>query len=372
MSVVYGKFEIPSSITYREGAVSNTFARFVAEPFERGFGHTIGNSMRRILLSALESPAIIGFSIEGVLHEFTSIEGVLEDMTNIILNVKGGLLRKSAEQKEHLSHTPRKLATIVEVTQDDLDTNGGQVAITLKDVIKDSLYEIVNPNHVLFTVTAPFKRQVGVRVAVGRGFVASERLKVEDRDLHEILVDAAFSPVRLVNYFVEHTRVGQDTDYDRLILEVTTDGRVSPQEALNFSSQILRKHLDVFNKVEAEKLLFEEPETEPDQDIDEILDKLSLRIDEVELSVRSMNCLAGANIDTLGELVTIPEKTMLGFRNFGKKSLTEIKAKLSDLGLSLGMDLSNYGITADNVKSKIENFLEEKKKQQSFAAAEEV
>lgn len=361
MTVKYGKFEMPHKITVDQETATLTYTRFIAEPFERGFGHTIGNSMRRMMLSSLEAAAIISVRIEGIPHEYMSIEGIVEDMTNIILNFKGALLRKLILEDTPGARDPRIVTTILEITQDDLDQNDGQYAVTLSDVIKDSNYELVNPELHLFTVTKPMRRQIDLRIAIGRGYVPSERHIVRDKTADEILVDAAFSPVRLVNYYVENTRVGQDTDFDRLVIDVTTDGRVTPAEALNFASQIGTKHFDVFGKVKAHTLSFEEGIGEGNADQDEMMEKLALRIDEIELSVRSTNCLSGANIETIAELVSIPERKMLEFRNFGKKSLNEIKAKLTDMGLHLGMDLSRYGITQDNVKEKIRAFYEEKK-----------
>ncbi|SCA63561.1 DNA-directed RNA polymerase subunit alpha [Chlamydiales bacterium SCGC AG-110-P3] len=361
MSVKYGKFEMPETITFDQESTDSTFTRFVAEPFERGFGHTVGNSMRRMLLSSLEAPAIISISIEGVSHEYTAVEGVIEDMTNIILNVKGGLLRKLPRGDDPLGREPRSITAIVEVTQDDLDAANGQVSVTLADVVKDDIFEVVNPELHLFSVTAPLKRQVDLRVAMGRGYVPAERIEVSDRGAHEILIDALFSPVRNVNYFVENTRVGQDTDFDKLVLEVTTDGRITPQEALNFAAQILRKHFDVFDHIEVEELAFDEGFDEDAGEYDEVMDKLVLRVDEIELSVRSTNCLAGANIETIAELVSIPERRMLEFRNFGKKSLNEIKAKLLDMGLGLGMDVTRYGLDAENIREQIAAYVEERK-----------
>lgn len=375
MSVKYGKFEMPETITFDKESADITFARFVAEPFERGFGHTVGNSMRRMLLSSLEAPAVISISIEGVPHEYTAVEGVVEDVTNIVLNVKGALLRKLPSGDDPLGREPRSVTAIIDVTQDDLDAGKGQVSVTLGDIVTDDVFEVVNPKLHLFTVTAPFKRQVDLRIAMGRGYVPAERIEVRDRGAHEILVDALFSPVRNVNYFVENTRVGQDTDFDKLVLEVTTDGRITPQEALNFASQILRKHFDVFEHVEAEELTFDEGLQEDTGEYDEVMDKLALRVDEIELSVRSTNCLAGANIETIAELVSIPERRMLEFRNFGKKSLNEIKAKLSEMGLGLGMDLTRYGLTADNVQEQIAAYVEERKAtgaKNGAAVAEEV
>lgn len=361
MSVKYGKFEMPQKITLDEESATPTYSRFIAEPFERGFGHTIGNSMRRMMLSSLESPAIISMRIEGVPHEYMAIEGVVEDMTNIILNVKGALIRKLPMDDMPNSRESRILTTVLEITQDDLDRNKGSYSVKLGDLVKDGLYEVVNPELHLFTVSKPMKRQVDFRIAIGRGYVPSERHVVRDKTTDEILIDAAFSPVRLVNYYVENTRVGQDTDFDRLIIEVTTDGRVTPVEALGFSAQIGLNQFDIFNKIKTHTLSFDEGMGEGDADQDEMMEKLALRIDEIELSVRSTNCLSGANIETIAELVSIPERKMLEFRNFGKKSLNEIKAKLSEMNLHLGMDLSRYGITSDNVKDKIRHYHEERK-----------
>lgn len=361
MSVKYGKFEIPESIVLEEETATPTFARFIIEPFERGFGHTLGNSMRRVLLSALESPAIISLRIEGVSHEYMAIDGIIEDMTNIILNFKGAKLRKLPTDDSALTHEPRIHTSVLEITQDDLDKNDGQYNVTLGDVIKSGTFDVINPDLHLFTVTKPTKRQIDLRIGIGRGYVPSERHNVRDRSSDEILIDAAYSPVSRCGYFVENKRVGQDTDFDRLVLEIHTDGRVTPKEAISFASQIVRRHFEVFNKITTHSLSFDQPEMEEETDDDEIIEKLCLRIDEIELSVRSTNCLSGANIETIAELVSIPERKMLEFRNFGKKSLNEIKAKLTDMNLHLGMDLARYGITQDNVKDKIRQYQEEVK-----------
>lgn len=371
MSVKYGKFEMPQNITLDEETANQSYARFIAEPFERGFGHTIGNSMRRMLLSSLEAPAIISVRIEGIPHEYMAIEGISEDMTNIILNLKGALLRKLPMDDSPHSRDSRILTKRLEITREDLDKNKGHYHVTLGDVIEDGSYEVINPDLHLFTVTKPMKRQIDLRVAFGRGYVPSERLVVRDKTSDEILIDAAFAPVRLVNYYVENTRVGQDTDFDRLIFEITTDGRVTPTEALGFATQIVLKQFEVFNKIKSLGLVFDEGGIDGDSDQDEMMEKLCLRIDEIELSVRSTNCLSGANIETIAELVSIPERKMLEFRNFGKKSLNEIKAKLHEMGLHLGMDLARYGITADNAKERIRQFNEERKGRKELAKAEE-
>lgn len=366
MSVKYGKFEMPQKIILDSELPEQNFGRFIAEPFERGFGHTIGNSLRRMMLSSLEAPAIISVRFEGVPHEYMGIDGIVEDMTNIILNLKGALLRKLPMDEEPHSRDSRIITSVIEITQSDIDQGKGQAAVTLGDIFKEGSFEVVNPELHVFTATKPMKRQIDLRIAIGRGYVPSERHDVRDKTTDEILIDAAFSPVRLVNYLVENTRVGQDTDFDKLILEVTTDGRITPAEALGFAAQIGQKHFEVFNKIKSIGLAFDEGQGGGEGDQDELMEKLLLRIDEIELSVRSTNCLSGANIETIAELVSIPERKMLEFRNFGKKSLNEIKAKLTDMGLSLGMDLSRFGITPDNVKDKVRHLLEERKRKKDL------
>lgn len=371
MSVKYGKFEMPERIIVDNDMPESNFARYIAEPFEKGFGHTLGNSLRRMLLSSLEAPAIISVRMEGVPHEYMAIEGVVEDMTNIILNLKCALLKRMPTDDVPYSREPRIITQTIEVTQDDLDKNGGQCRITLGDIVSEGFFEVVNPELVIFTVTKPLKKQIDLRVAFGRGYVPSERHVIRDKSTDEILIDAIFSPVRLVNYYVENTRVGQDTDFDRLIIEITTDGRITPANALSFATQIGLRHFEVFSHFNNFILSFDNNEDSQLGDDDELMDKLSLGIDEIELSVRSANCLTGANIETLAELVCIPERRMLEFRNFGKKSLNEIKAKLQEMGLSLGMDLTRFGISPDNVKEKIKLHREEKKKKKEQLKHEE-
>ena len=359
MVVKYGKFEMPEKIKIDESSKTNIFARFIVEPFERGFGHTVGNALRRIMLGALESPSILSVRIEGVPHEYMAIEGIIQDMTHIILNLKGALLRRLNPEEERPAREIRILSKVLEVTDEMIEKGNGEYRVALKDLIGTDEFEIVNPEHHIFTVTKPMSKRVDLRVATGRGYVPSERHSF-DQMHDEIIIDSAFSPVRLVNYYVENTRVGQDTDFDRLILDVTTDGRVTPLEALTFAAQIGIQHFQVFTSIKSHSLVFDKGEMVVNRDRDEILQKLALKINEIELSVRSTNCLANANIDTIGELVVMPESEMLRFRNFGKKSLTEIKQKLDELGLALGMDLSKYGITRDNIKTVIQNYLQEK------------
>lgn len=360
MTVMYGEFELPTEIKVDEKDKSDTFARFVAEPFERGFGHTIGNALRRIMLNSMESPAIVSVKIEGVPHEYMAIEGVIEDMTHIVLNLKSALLRKLPIEGEGTIKRAVTVTKDLEVTQEMLTANGGQYLVTLKDILGDCNYDIVNPNLKIFSATMPMKKRIALKIAIGRGYLAAERQEIENKVVDEIVLDSAFSPVRLVNYYVENTRVGQDTDYDRLVLEVKTDGRITPHEALTFATQIGIHHFKVFDEIKLHNVSFDKEEKSSDSDKDVILSKLALKINEIELSVRSTNCLSQASIETIAELVVMPESDMLRFRNFGKKSLNEIKAKLEEMGLYLGMDLSRYGINKDNVREVVQNYLNEK------------
>lgn len=360
MSVKYGKFEMPEKIKLDEATRTSTFARFIIEPFERGFGHTVGSALRRIMLSSLEAPAIISVRIEGIPHEYMAVEGIIQDMTHIVLNLKGALLRRHTSGDEPNPREIRVITKMLDITDEMIEKGGGEYQVTLKDLMKNTEYDMVNPDHPIFTVTKPMAKRVDVRVGAGRGYVPSERNCTFDRQIDEIIMDSAFSPVRLVNYYVENTRVGQDTDFDRLILEVTTDGRVTPVEALAFASQIGILHFQIFDQIKAHAVLFDKGEMQTNRDRDEILQKLALKINEIELSVRSTNCLETANINTIGELVLMPESEMLRFRNFGKKSLTEIKQKLDELGLCLGMELGKYGITRDNIRQVIQNYIQEK------------
>jgi DNA-directed RNA polymerase subunit alpha len=347
MTTVYGTFQMPEAVVEQEA--TSTFGRFVAEPFERGFGHTLGNSLRRMLLSALEAPAVIGLTIEGVPHEFMAVEGIVEDTTQIVLNLKGAVLRRLPMAGDSTARDQKVITTMLDIKADALKGQG-QVVITLGDLIRGDEFEILNPDLVILTVTQPVQKRIDLRVGIGRGYVPAERHFISDRQKNEILIDAAYSPVKLVNYFVENTRVGQDTDFDRLVLDIETDGRITPKEALSFAVQIVEEHLKPFAQILRMKVAFEEPKAFADADRDELVNKLRLRINDIELSVRASNCLSGAEIETIGELVVMPEAELLKFRNFGKKSLTEIKSKLAEMGLGLGMDLTAYGITRDNVR----------------------
>ncbi len=360
MPVKYGRFEMPEEIKLDEASQTPLFGRFVVEPFERGFGHTVGNALRRIMLASLEAPAIVSVRIEGVPHEYMAIDGIVQDMTHIVLALKGALLRYLSVGENSHPREIQQITVVLDITDEMIENGGGEHKVLLKELLEKTDYELVNPDLHIFTVTKPMTRKVDLRIGNGRGYVPSERQAGFDRQVDEIVIDSAFSPVRLVNYSVENTRVGQDTDYDRLILEITTDGRVAPAEALNFAAQIGILHFQSFEALKTHALYFDKGEMLVNRDREELLQKLALKIDEIELSVRSTNCLANASIETIGELVIMPEIEMLRFRNFGKKSLTEIKQKLDELELSLGMDLAKYGITRDNIKQMITTHLQER------------
>jgi len=349
MVVKYSRFEMPEVIAVEQE--SDSFARIVVEPFERGFGHTTGNSLRRVMLTSIEAPAITSVKIEGMPHEFMAIDGVIEDGINIVLNLKGALLRFVGEEAERYPGDFVVVSTTVDVTSEMLEAGGGQHGVTLGEIIQESDFQVVNPQHVIFTATKPQVRRIDLRISIGRGYVPAERQKIADRLQDEIVLDSAFSPVRLVNYRVEATRVGQDTDLDRLILEITTDGRITPREACSRASQIAAHHLDIFHRIDEEEVSFDGPQMPEITDRDALLSQLAQRMDDIELSARSANCLAGASIKTIGELVVLTEDELLRFKNFGKKSLSEIKARLHERGLRLGMDLSRFNINRDNVQA---------------------
>lgn len=314
------RFEMPKHVVKEESTASDTYAKFIAEPFEAGYGRTIGNSLRRVLLSSIEGAAISAVRIEGAMHEFCSLPGVVEDVTDIILNLKKVLLKMYTRE-------PRRLRLSVK----------GPGEATAGDIEADHQVEILNPDHHIATLADDGKLEMEMEVRVGRGWCPAERNKKPDQEIGIIPIDSLFSPVRRVNYTVENTRVGQRTDYDRLILEIWTDGRVTPDDALVMAAAILRHHLDVFVSYDKDLVEFEEEERHYDAEREELRKKLNMSVNEIELSVRAANCLNNANITTVGQLAQKTEAEMLKYRNFGKKSLNEIKQKLAELGLSLGM-----------------------------------
>jgi len=319
MGIKWKDFQMPKRLECEESSYTNTYGKFIAEPFERGYGVTLGNSLRRVLLSSIEGSAVTTVKFEGVSHEFSTIPGVLEDATDIILNIKNLVLRSH-------SNAPKSIFIKAE--------NKGEVRA--KDIISDETIEILNPDLHIATLTKDTKFHVELQVSRGRGYVTSEVNKKEDQSIGVIAVDSIFTPVKKVNFFTENTRVGQRTDYDKLILEIWTNGGLSPKDALLYAANILQRHLDVF--VNFGQLPEEEEEEEEISAEEKVLyEKLRLPISELELSVRSSNCLREANIKLIGDLVRKSESELLGFRNFGKKSLTEINELLKGMSLSLGM-----------------------------------
>lgn len=317
-----GKFELPNRLVKVEETATDTFATFQAEPFETGYGHTIGNSLRRVLLSSIEGAAISSIKIDGVQHEFQSVEGIVEDVTDIVLNLKKVLFVSESRESATLTIDVNKAGTV-----------------TAADIQEDAYYKVINPEQVICTLDKKQRFLAELEVRVGRGYCAGEENKKEDQAIGVIPIDSLFSPVKLVKYKVENTRVGQEMDYDKLILEVTTDGRITPDDALKQSAAILKHHLDVFDEVSKDDVEFESESKEISEEQNRLRKLLNMSVNEIELSVRAANCLNNANITTVGELAMKSEQEMLKYRNFGKKSLNEIKDKLEQLGLSLGMKI---------------------------------
>lgn len=320
MGIKWKDFQMPKRLECDEAAYTPTYGKFIAEPFERGYGVTLGNSLRRVLLSSIEGSAVTSVKIEGVSHEFSTVSGVSEDVTDIILNIKQLVIRSYAK-------TPKTIHIKV-------DKKG---EVKAGDIVTDETIEILNPDLHIATLTENTKFSVEMEVGRGRGYVTAEVNKKDSHGIGVIAVDSIFAPIRNVNFFVESTRVGQRTDYDKLILEITTNGSISPKDALLYASNILQRHLDVF--VNFGQLPEEEEEEALSPEEEALYEKLKLPISELELSVRSSNCLKETNIKTIGDLVRRTEADLLGLRNFGKKSLTEISELITSLGLALGMDV---------------------------------
>jgi DNA-directed RNA polymerase subunit alpha len=315
-----GKFELPNKLTKVEEGSTPTYGKFIAEPFEAGYGHTIGNSLRRILLSSIEGTAISSIKIDGVNHEFQSIDGVVEDVTDIVLNLKKVLI---------VSQKREPLTLLIKANK------AGSVSAA--DIQADANIQIINPDQPICTLDSKRSFEAEIEIKTGRGYYPGEQNKKEEQAIGIISIDSLFSPVKLVKYSVENTRVGQITDYDKLILEIWTDGRITPDDALKQAASILKHHLDVFDRVSEEHFEFESQQSEVSEEQNKLRKLLNMSVNEIELSVRAANCLNNANITTVGELAMKTEQEMLKYRNFGKKSLNEIKEKLEALGLSLGM-----------------------------------
>jgi DNA-directed RNA polymerase subunit alpha len=302
---------------------SRFYGKFVCEPLERGYGVTIGNSLRRVLISSLQGAAIVSVKIEGVLHEFSTIPGVVEDVTDILLNLKEVRCRLRGEE-------PRTIKI----------NKSGEGLVKAKDILTDPQVEILNPEQHIATLSIDGQFKAEMQVRPGKGYVPSERNKTEDAPVGTIFLDAAFSPIVKVNYVVSNARVGQITDYDKLIMEIWTDGSITPEDSIAVAAKILKEQLSIFINFEEEK---EEPTGEDEKPAEEqINSNLYKSVEELELSVRSANCLKNAHIRFIWELVQKTESEMLKTKNFGRKSLNEIKAILEEMGLNLGIKIDGF------------------------------
>ena len=315
--------QMPKELVIDESVTNEKYGRFVIEPLERGYGQTIGNAMRRMLLSSIQGAAFTSLKIDGVLHEFASIQGVYEDLTDIVLNVKRTNIKL-------LGDSPKSVVLNAK----------GKGDYSAANFEHDADLLILNPEQHILTITDDVNVRLELEVNSGRGYVVADMNKKPEQPIGTIAIDAQFSPITKVNYEVENTRVGQRTDFDRLILHVWTNGAVTPEESLSFAAKLLRDHLRVFGQIEQEMEVAEEEKI--DEEILRIRNLLNMRVDELELSVRSSNCLHAANIVTLEDLVRKTESEMLRYRNFGRKSLNELNGILSELGLSFGMDVDKY------------------------------
>jgi DNA-directed RNA polymerase subunit alpha len=314
----------PKRLEVDEETVTDFYGKFVAEPLERGFGITLGNSLRRTLLSSLQGAAITTIKIDGSLHEFSVLSGVKEDVTDIILNLKEVVFKL---------HGPGPKMVRIQAE--------GEKEITAEDIITDADVEVVNPKHHICILDKGARLNMEMMVKMGRGYIPAERNKEEDMPIGATPIDSIFTPIKKVNYTVSNARVGQITDYDKLTLEVWTNGSIKPDDAVALAAKILKDQLNIFINFEepAEELPSEDDEEKRQKQIEELREKLSKSVDELELSVRSANCLKNANIQHIVELVQKTEQEILQTKNFGRKSLNEIKEVLEGMGLRLGMNI---------------------------------
>ena len=311
---------MPKRLQKDDASATATYAKFIADPFETGYGHTVGNSLRRVLLSSLEGAAITSLKVDGAMHEFATIDSVVEDVTDIVLNLK---------KIKFKAHTRDEQVLLLSVNKEG--------PVTAADIQLNQNIELVNPDQLICTLDKKKKFEMELTVKVGRGFCPGDENKKTGQAIGVVAIDSLFSPVTRVRYAVEAARVGNRTDYDRLILEVWTDGRLTPDDALTQASAILQHHLDVFVGYDKNAVEFEEAADKQDEEKSKMKKLLNMSVNEIELSVRAANCLNNANITSVGQLAMKTEQEMLKYRNFGKKSLNEIKEKLAALGLTLGM-----------------------------------
>ena len=312
----------PKTLDVEKETLSATYGKFTCDPLERGFGTTLGNSIRRVLLSSLQGAAITAIKIDGVVHEFQTLPDVVEDVTDIVLNLKEVLLKVDDPRPK-----------VIRIDKD------GEGMVTAGDITVSDGVTVLNPKHHIATLSRGGKLHMELMVQTGRGYVAADRNKSANMSVGTIPIDALFAPVKKVNYIVTNARVGQQTDYDKLTLEVWTDGSVRPDDAVAYSAKILKDQLSIFINFEETEEPLEESVSEEAAKLNENLDK---SVDELELSVRSANCLQNANIRYIGELVQRSEGEMLKTKNFGRKSLKEIKEILAEMGLTLGMKLDGW------------------------------
>lgn len=314
---------LPQRLEIDQATLTDQYGKFVAEPFERGYGHTIGNSLRRILLSSMEGAAVSAVRVKGAMHEFTSLKGIREDVIHIIMNLKKLRVKLYNDGPETLRLKIQRAGEIY-----------------AKDIEANSQVEILTPDLVIATLDHGVEIEMEMEVSKGRGYVPAERLKKEGQPLGTIPVDALFSPVSKVHYEVENARVGQMTDYDKLVLEIWTDGSVTPGDALAYSAKILKDSVTTFITFDEEEVapIQAQIKSEESAKIDELLQQ---QVDIIELSVRASNCLKVAKIKTIGELVSKSEDELLSYKNFGKKSLDEIRERLKEMGLGLGRSSSS-------------------------------
>lgn len=321
------QLQMPEGVQVEE--MNETYGRFVVQPLERGYGVTIGNAFRRVLLSSLSGTAITAVRIDGVQHEFSTVPGVTEDVSDIILNLKGVRFRADEEDEGSVSI--------------HLEGAGTWTAADIAKATAD--FEVLNPDHPIATLAEDADVRIDLRIEQGRGYVPADENKRADDPIGVVAIDALFTPILNVKYQVTPTRVGQKIDYERLSLEVTTDGSVTPEDALTRAAAILRDHIGLFVEVEAATEQSAE-ETEVDAEVQRIRAILSQSVDDLDLSVRAQNCLRAASIKTIGDLVRREESEMLKFRNFGRKSLQELVVVMEDRGLRFGMDVDRYLETA--------------------------
>jgi DNA-directed RNA polymerase subunit alpha len=318
--------QMPERVQLDEGSRSSTFGRFVLQPLEEGYGTTIGNAFRRVLLASIPGSAITAMRMDGVLHEFQTVEGITEDVAEIVLNLK----------EIRLKQTDKKANRIQFTVSGPIDFTGRHIQEAT------DAFEILNPYHHIATLSEGVTLNVELRIGRGKGYVPSEENRQPDQPVGMIAIDSIFTPILNVRYLVEPTRVGQKTDYEKLTLEVTTDGSITPEEALATAAKILRDHIQLFLNFDAQEAEVAEEEESKEAVVSRIRRILTTPVDELELSVRSHNCLKAANINTIADLVSRQESELLKFRNFGRKSLAELTSIIEDFGLTFGMDVDRY------------------------------